>query len=64
MRAFKLNVHVTHMCGAAAEQWAITADPSLVRHFIFCVLAAVSPPFSSQFASPLIRSVLTNLNLF
>ncbi|EIE24527.1 hypothetical protein COCSUDRAFT_40900 [Coccomyxa subellipsoidea C-169] len=40
---------------AAAEQWAKTADPSLVRHFIFCVLAAVSPPFSSQFASPIIR---------
>ncbi|KAK9909351.1 hypothetical protein WJX75_000889 [Coccomyxa subellipsoidea] len=38
-----------------AEQWAKTADPSLVRHFIFCVLAAVSPPYSSQFASPLIR---------
>ncbi|BDA42837.1 Negative elongation factor D [Coccomyxa sp. Obi] len=40
---------------SAAEQWAKTADPSLVRHFIFCVLAAASPPFSSQFASPLIR---------
>ena len=33
----------------------MAADPSLVRHFVFGVLAAVAPPYSSAFASSLIR---------
>ena len=41
-----------------AERWAASADPSLVRHFIFTLLEACIPPFSSDFASSLIRSIL------
>ena len=41
-----------------AERWAASADPSLVRHFIFTLLEACIPPFSSDFASSLIRSYL------
>ena len=36
-------------------QWARAADPSLLRYFVFGVLAAVSPPYSSYFASSLLR---------
>ena len=34
--------------------WARTADPSLIRHFIFKVLEACAPPYSAYFASSLI----------
>ena len=34
--------------------WARTADPSLMRHFIFKVLEACAPPYSSEFAAPMI----------
>jgi hypothetical protein len=40
------------------EAWAASADPSLVRHWVFAVLAAVAPPYSAAFASSLIRRAL------
>ena len=40
---------------AFAETWARAADPSLVRYFLFATLAVVSPPYSSPFASLLLR---------
>lgn len=42
----------------AVEAWAAGADPSLVRHWVFAVLAAVAPPYSAAFASSLIRRAL------
>ena len=40
---------------AFAEAWARRADPSLVRYFISATLAVVAPPYSSPFASLLLR---------
>ena len=40
---------------AFAETWARAADPSLVRYWLFATLAVVSPPYSSPFASLLLR---------
>ncbi len=40
------------------SDWARTADPSLMRHFIFKVLEACAPPYSVYFASSLITCVL------
>lgn len=42
--------------------WARAADPSLVRYFVFGVLAAVAPPYSSYFASSLLRCALLPLS--
>ena len=39
----------------AAEAWACSADPSLVRDFVFAALAAVAPPYSPRFAAAMIR---------
>ena len=39
----------------AVEQWAKTADPSMVRYFVYCALSAAAPPYSSPFAASLIR---------
>lgn len=38
-----------------SERWAASADPSLVRHLIFTLLAACAPPYSSDFAASLLR---------
>ena len=38
-----------------AERWAASADPSLVRHLIFTILAACEAPYSSDFASSMIK---------
>ena len=38
-----------------AERWAASADPSLVRHLIYNLLAACAPPYSSDFAASLVR---------
>jgi len=40
---------------AFAGKWARAADPSLVRYWLFATLAIVSPPYSSPFASLLLR---------
>jgi TH1 protein len=37
------------------EAWARAADPSLVRFFVFRVLDAVQPPYSSYFAAAVLR---------
>ena len=41
----------------AMERWSQgSADPSLVRSFIFQALAVAAPPYSPEFAATLIRS--------
>jgi hypothetical protein len=43
---------------AAAEDWAVgegRADPSLVRNFVMRVLERAGPPYSQQFARPVLR---------
>lgn len=41
---------------AAAEAWAARrADPSLIRAFLLCVLDGAAPPYSREFARPLVR---------
>ena len=49
---------VTEVLAFAERRWAGGADPSLVRYFVFGVLAAAGPPYSSAFASSLLRCVL------
>uniref|UniRef100_A0A383VL51 Uncharacterized protein n=1 Tax=Tetradesmus obliquus TaxID=3088 RepID=A0A383VL51_TETOB len=38
-----------------AQDWAATADPSLIRHFIQLVLESVEPPYSASFARSMLR---------
>lgn len=42
------------------RQWARKADPSHVRYFIFKVLKECSPPYSSYFASAMLRWMVTS----
>ena len=46
---------VEDVLGFVEQRWARAADPSLVRYFVFAVLAAVAPAYSSYFASSMLR---------
>lgn len=46
---------VEEVLGFVEGRWVRAADPSLVRYFVFGVLGAVAPPYSSYFASSLLR---------
>ncbi len=43
---------------AAAEAWAAGADPSLIRIFATCVLKRAGPPYSGDFARPVLRLMM------
>ena len=40
---------------AASQRWAASADPSLVRHLVRRLLAAVGPPYSPEFGGAVVR---------
>ena len=40
---------------AAAQRWAASADPSLVRHLVRRLLVAVGPPYSPEFGGAVVR---------
>ena len=46
---------VEEVLSLVEHSWARQADPSLVRYFIFSVLTAAAPPYSSYFAASILR---------